>query len=114
MPDGLIFDSLVGPNTSHYYLTGVHANPYQDWDTARLAQRVGVAPDSVLELERRVNSTLRIVSVRYRSAEQGKDSVTGGLHDASIKTADHLDHNFQGWIDQPACIFGIERLQEIH
>ena len=115
MSNGRIFDSrIIGPHTADHHLTGIYANPHEDRQSARLAQRVRVASDSVLQFERGVDRALRMVFVRDRGAEQGEDSVTGGLHDTSIETADHLDHKFEDRIDQPAGIFGIQRLQEIH
>jgi len=42
--------------------------------------------------------------------EQSKYSVAGGLHDISVVAPDRIDHQFEGWIDQRACFFGVKIL----
>jgi hypothetical protein len=115
MADRRVLDSrVISPDTAHHHLAGVYSHPHEQRQAARRAQRVRVMPDSALQFERRINRTLRIVSVCDRSAEQGEDSVTSRLHHASIETSNHLDHNLQRRIDQPARIFRIQRLEQIH
>jgi len=55
-----------------------------------------------------------MVFVRDRRAKQRENSVAGGLHHASTEAADNFHHDLECRIDQPASIFRIERLEQIH
>jgi len=49
-----------------------------------------------------------MVFVRERRAEQGENSIAGGLHDVAVVTMDRIDHQVQRRIDDRARLLGVE------
>ena len=49
-----------------------------------------------------------------RRTEQGEDAIASRLHDVAVVAMGGVDHQFEGRIDEGACLLGIEVLHQIH
>ena len=57
---------------------------------------------------------MRMILVRHRRTEQGKDSVACRLNNVAAIVIHRVDHQMQRRIDDSARLFGIELFHKIH
>jgi hypothetical protein len=78
------------------------------------AQLLGIALYAFLHPERGVQSSLWVILVRDRGAEQCEDPIAGRLHDVTAVAMRRIHHEFERWIDDRAGLFGIDVLHQVH
>jgi len=61
-----------------------------------------------------VQSSLRMVLMRDRRAEQREDTVAGGLHDVAVVVMHRVDHQLQRRVDDRASFLRVEVFHQIH
>src|SRR5690348_9982310 len=111
MTDGSVFDLfLAGLNRAHDYIADVGANAGLQIQPLLRAQALGEVAYVFLHSQSRAEGALRMIFVRNRRAEQGKDTVAGGLYDISTVAACGVDHELQSRIDDLARFLRVEVL----
>jgi hypothetical protein len=77
MSDRRVFGvRLVGANRTHHHFAGVYADPDLQIHPLFGPEAFCAPPDVILHPKRGVECTLRMVFMRNRSAEQGKNAVS--------------------------------------
>src|SRR4029077_7456445 len=61
-----------------------------------------------------VQCAMGVILVGYGRAEQGEDSIAGGLNYVAVVVMDRVDHQAQSRIDDRARLFWIQLLHQIH
>ena len=100
---------LIG---THDDFAGIHPRSDLESAVALATQAVAVAPNLILETERRIEGALRMILVRDRRAKEREDAVPRRLHDMAVIAAYGVDHELQGRIDDGAGFLRVEILLE--
>src|SRR6516225_4838525 len=106
--------TLAGLQRTHHHLAGVEPRPRLQRQSSLYAKLIGIAAELLLQANRRLERALWMVLVRERGAEQRENPVAGGLHDVAVVTADGIDHQLEGWINNRTRLFRVEVLHQVH
>jgi len=79
-----------------------------------LAQLVGVTREVFLHQVGSMQSSLRMILMGNRSAEQCENAVAGGLNDVAIVAMRRIHHELKRWIHDRTRFFGVEALHQVH
>jgi hypothetical protein len=108
VPNRGVLNLPAGLDRPHHHFAGVNPDAGIECMPSPSGPKSSVFAQFLLHLECRKKATLRMVLVRQRRAEQGKDAIAGRLHDVALVAADCVDHDAQCRVDNRAGLFRVE------
>ncbi|HXN75390.1 MAG TPA: hypothetical protein VN876_02070, partial [Gemmatimonadaceae bacterium] len=115
MADGCVFRvHVVGTDRTDDDLAGIDADSNLERRIAGFAQTRRIFAHLGLHPEGGVQCAMGVILVGYGRAEQGEDSIAGGLNYVAVVVMDRVDHQAQSRIDDRARLFWIQLLHQIH
>jgi hypothetical protein len=114
VPESRVVHSQIVADLSDHHVTGVEAHPHREADSFLEAKLVRVAAKILLEGERGVTGSLRMILVCDRCTEQRHDPVAGILVDGTFEAVDSIGQDREEAIHDLVPFLGIDLLGEVH
>jgi hypothetical protein len=105
-----IVHAQVVADLPYDHLTRIQTHAHGEVQTVITPELLGVAPQLLLKLQRRVAGTLRAIFVRNRGAKERHDPVAGVLVDRPLEAVNAVGKDVEKTVEDAVPLLGIDLL----
>jgi hypothetical protein len=114
LPHRRVVHMQIIANGPHDHLAGVQPDPDLHIESLALAQRLSIAADAVLHVQRGIAGAHGMIFMGERRPEQGHDPVAQHLIDRPFVAVDRVHQQRQDRVEKRSRLFGVAVGQQLH